>query len=162
MGWDRRSLLSTAHPPTHWEANGAVCSTGQRSSANCIVPKSRRCPDPTKQVKRGSAINNLIRHVWPGVKHPVWKRYVWICYANFNWCWISTVQWGSMFIIYMLWTCPLSKMIFNASLFTSISAPMADYIRCRKYCEESHYEQSVSWTLESAAALFRGQVNGTR
>ena len=41
-----------------------------------------------------------------GPEWSMWKRYVWICYANFNWCWISTVQWGSMFIIYMLWTCP--------------------------------------------------------
>lgn len=66
------------------------------------------------------------------------------------------------FHVYNIHVVDMSKMIFNASLFTSISAPMADYIRCRKYCEESHYEQSVSWTLESAAALFRGQVNGTR
>ena len=46
-------------------------------------------------------------------------------------------------------------MIFDASFFTCISVPVSDYIRCRKYFEESHYEQCVSWTLESATPLFK-------
>ena len=65
-------------------------------------------------------MNNLIRHVWPRVKHVEEVCVDMLCKFQL----VLNINSAVRFHVYNIHVVDMSKMIFNASLFTCISAPI--------------------------------------